>query len=47
MCGMMVVLFVMTPKTENLDSVLFVQDLIHEAVLDVDSAGIGPAQVSH
>lgn len=38
--------FVVSPHTDNLDRVLGVINLIHQAVLDVDTAGVGSGQIS-
>ena len=40
-------LFVVSPHTDDFDYVLGVMDLIHQAMLDVDAAGIGSGQISN
>lgn len=38
--------FVVSPHTDDFDGALGVIDLIHQAMLDVDAAGIGSRQIS-
>lgn len=38
--------FVVSPHTDDLNCVLGVMDLIHQAMLDVDATGIGARQIS-
>jgi hypothetical protein len=37
----------MRPHPDDLDGLDFVEDLIHEAVLDIDPAGQGSGQIAH
>ena len=40
-------LFVVRPHPDHFHSLFFFQNLIYEAVLNVDSAGIGPGKISY
>lgn len=40
------VLFVMRPEADDFYDFFFLEDLVNEAVLDVDSAGIGAFEIS-
>ena len=39
-------LFVMRPQSQHFDNMLILQDLVDQAMLDIDTSGIGAAKIT-